>query len=272
MRYVTLDVFTDIPYSGNPLAVVLEADGLAPAQMQRIAAEFGYSETAFVSAPTRPGFDARVRIFTPTTELGFAGHPNVGTALALAEGDRTLRFEEGAGPVTVEVVDGVAEVAAPQPLRILGPADAEVVARACGLTTDAIVGEPVVATCGTAFIVAQVRDLSDARPIESIDVLGALGILLYSPGDPIRARMFAPAAGVAEDPATGSAALVLAGLLAARGGAGSWVIVQGVELGRPSALQVRADGAGMTWVAGTAVEMMRGSLTRHWGIGRSASG
>lgn len=260
MRYVTLDVFTDVPFGGNPLAVVLDGDGLSTDQMQCIAAEFGYSETTFVCAPTQPGFDARLRIFTPTVELGFAGHPNVGTALALAEGDRTLRFEEGAGPVVVEVRGGRAEVAAPQPYRVLGSCTRADVAAACGLQLADIVGDPVVATCGSAFIVAQTSALDAAGPVGELDALGALGVLLYAPGDPIRARMFAPAAGVPEDPATGSAALVLAGLLAQQDGPGSWEIAQGAGMGRPSTLHARADGTGATWVAGTAVEMMRGSL------------
>ncbi len=260
MRYVTCDVFTDTPFAGNPLAVVLQADGLTTAEMQAIAAEFGYSETAFVQAPTRPGFDARVRIFTPTMELAFAGHPNIGTALVLAEGDRTLRFQEGVGPVAVEVRDSTAEVRAPQAFRRIGAASRDAVASACGLPTAAIVGEPVVASCGTPFIVAETSSLDDAAPMAPLTSHGALGILLHTPGDAVRARMFALAAGVPEDPATGSAALVLAGLLAEQHGAGSWVIEQGAGLGRPSRLHIRADGTGTTWVAGRAVVVMRGSL------------
>lgn len=255
MRYVTLDVFTDTPFGGNPLAVVVDGDGLTTQQMQAVAREFGYSETTFVCAPTQPGFDASVRIFTPTAELGFAGHPNVGTALVLAEGDRTLRFEQGAGPVQVTVTGGVAEVAAPRDFEVLGRVDPAQVASACGLQVDDIVGEPVLATCGTPFVVARTRALGTARPVSTVGA--AAGVFLYTPGEIIRARMFAPALGVPEDPATGSAALVLAGLL----GNGSWTIEQGIEMGRPSTLHVRSDGLGRTWVAGTAVEMMRGTLT-----------
>lgn len=255
MRYVTLDVFTDAPFGGNPLAVVVDADGLTTPQMQSIAAEFGYSETTFVCSPTEPGFDALVRIFTPTVELGFAGHPNVGTALVLAEGDRALRFQQGAGPVGVTVRNGVAEVGAPRAFEVLGTLGAAEVAAVCGLPAQAIIGEPVVATCGTAFVVARTDRLGAAAPAGTL--AAATGVLLYTPGEPIRARMFAPAVGVPEDPATGSAALVLAGLL----GPGAWTIEQGVEMGRPSVLHVRSDGDGRTWVAGSAVEMMRGTLT-----------
>jgi trans-2,3-dihydro-3-hydroxyanthranilate isomerase len=261
MQYVTCDVFTDRAFSGNPLAVVLQADGLSGTEMQRIAAEFRYSETTFVCQPDEDGYDARVRIFTPTTELGFAGHPNVGTALVLAEGDRTLRFQEAAGPVTVTVRGSRAEVAAPADYRVLGEVARDRVAAACGIAADDVIGEPVVATCGTPFAVAEVTDLHRAGPVAPFPDHGATGVLLYVPGDPIRARMFAPQAGVPEDPATGSAALVLAGLLAQRDGPGAWLIEQGRELGRPSQLAVRADGSGATWVAGSAVEVMRGRLT-----------
>lgn len=263
--YRTCDVFTHVPFSGNPLAVVPRAEGLSSAQMQAIAAEFGYSETTFVLPPTQPGHDAAVRIFTPVQELGFAGHPNVGTALVLADGDRDLVFEEAAGTVRVSVRDGWAEVAAPQPFAEITAAEPVAVALACGLAPGQLAGTPVVATCGTPFVVAEAVDeaaLAGAAPGPPVPGEATGVLLFHSPsshgGEPIRARMFAPAVGVPEDPATGSAALVLAGLLAA-GGTGSWEIRQGVELGRPSLLRVRADG-GQTWVSGQAVAMMSGEL------------
>jgi trans-2,3-dihydro-3-hydroxyanthranilate isomerase len=262
MRFVTVDVFTDRPFSGNQLAVVVDGDGLSTEQMQAIATEFGYSETTFVCTPTDPGFDAAVRIFTPKVELGFAGHPNVGTALVLAEGDRRLRFQQGAGAVEITVRDGEAEVAAPQLLAVRGAVDAQDVADACGLAVSDILGEPVLASCGTPFVVARTTALREARPVRQVGIAEATGVLLYEPGTPVRCRMFAPAiGGPPEDPATGSAALALAGLLARQSGPGTWTLQQGVELGRPSTMRVRADGAGRTWVAGTAVEMMRGTLS-----------
>src|ERR1700739_420014 len=124
-RYVTVDVFTDRAFGGNPLAVVLDAGGLSTKQMQAIAAEFNYSETTFVLPPRDSAHDAEVRIFTVTTELPFAGHPNVGTAFVLAnraaKPPARLKFEEGAGLVPVEILtkDGSvvgAELTAPQPL------------------------------------------------------------------------------------------------------------------------------------------------------------
>src|SRR5205085_6166010 len=125
-RYITVDVFTDRAFGGNPLAVVLDAGGLSTAQMQAIATEFNYSETTFVLPPRDSKNDAWVRIFTVNRELPFAGHPNVGTAFVLATGaarpPARLKFEEGAGLVPVEILiekDRVvgAELTAPQPLK-----------------------------------------------------------------------------------------------------------------------------------------------------------
>src|ERR1700689_2356635 len=111
-RYVTVDVFTDRMFGGNPLAVVLDAEGLSTTQMQAIALEFNYSETTFVLPPDKPAHTAKVRIFTPRTEVPFAGHPNVGTAFVLARqsqfssaaADGIFLFEEGAGLVPMKLV------------------------------------------------------------------------------------------------------------------------------------------------------------------------
>src|SRR5438445_13049525 len=118
-RYITVDVFTDRAFGGNPLAVVLDAGGLSTAQMQAIAAEFNYSETTFVLPPRDSANDAQVRIFTPTSEIPFAGHPNVGTAFVVAAQATTppsrLRVEEGAGlePVEIPVEAGRVDGAEP---------------------------------------------------------------------------------------------------------------------------------------------------------------
>src|SRR2546430_1740104 len=133
-RYVTVDVFTDRAFGGNPLAVVLDADGLSGAQMQAIASEFNYSETTFVLPPTDPSNDAKVRIFTATREIPFAGHPNVGTAYVLAsraaKPPARLKFEEGAGLVPIEIVTQGgkvmgAELTAPERLSKLTSFSAE---------------------------------------------------------------------------------------------------------------------------------------------------
>src|SRR4051795_7167460 len=125
-RYVTVDVFTDRAFGGNPLAVVLDAGALSTAQMQAIAREFNYSETTFVLPPRDAAHDAEVRIFTVNSEIPFAGHPNVGTAFVLAsradKPSARLNFEEKAGLVPVEILreDGTvvgAELTAPQALK-----------------------------------------------------------------------------------------------------------------------------------------------------------
>src|SRR5712671_4269173 len=130
-RYVTVDVFTDRAFGGNPLAVVLEAGGLSTAQMQAIASEFNYAETTFVLPPRDPAHDAQVRIFTVNKEIPFAGHPNVGTAFVLAtQPPARLKFEEAAGLVPVEILKQGgravgAELTAPQPLKQLTRFSAE---------------------------------------------------------------------------------------------------------------------------------------------------
>ena len=133
-RYVTVDVFTDRAFGGNPLAVVLDAGGLSTAQMQAIAVEFNYSETTFVLPPRDAGNDAQVRIFTVTREIPFAGHPNVGTAFVLAtrsaKPSGRLNFEEGAGLVAVDILQDAgrvvgAELTAPQPLAQMSQVSSE---------------------------------------------------------------------------------------------------------------------------------------------------
>jgi trans-2,3-dihydro-3-hydroxyanthranilate isomerase len=128
-RYVTVDVFTDRAFGGNPLAVVLDAGSLSTAQMQAIAAEFNYAETTFVLPPRDVAHDAQVRIFTATQEVPFAGHPNVGTAFVLAtqfaQPPARLKFEEGAGLVAVEILTEAgrivgAELTAPRDIRSAG--------------------------------------------------------------------------------------------------------------------------------------------------------
>ena len=181
--YVTVDVFTERAFAGNPLAVITDARGLGPEQMQAIAAEFGYSETTFVLPPEDPAHTARVRIFAPRREIPFAGHPNVGTAFVVARlaersGRRlesTLLFEEGAGLGPVDVLrDGAggvtgAVLTAPQPLTLGRTVPAGVVAECVGLAPGAVLTgrhEPVVASVGLPFMVAEVAidPIGAARP------------------------------------------------------------------------------------------------------------
>ena len=278
LNFVTVDVFTDQQFGGNPLAVVPDARGLSSAQMQAIAAEFNLSETTFVLPPQDAANTAQVRIFTPRAELPFAGHPNVGTAFVLAgamasaarsaAGD-TMIFEEKAGLVHIELlrdrsaVTG-ARLTAPQAFSIGESISRETVASACSLAAadiDTRAHEPCVASCGTSFIFAAVTSraaLAAAQP--RIDIFSrqvpatvatgiATGIHLYletaTPVADIEARMFAPLYGVIEDPATGSANVALIALLTAlRAEVDLRLerrISQGVDMGRPSLMVASAE-------------------------------
>lgn len=285
-RFVTLDVFTDTRFGGNPLAVFPDARGLSDAEMQALAAEFNLSETTFVLPPDDPANTARVRIFTPKLEMPFAGHPNVGTGFVLASergGDR-LRFEEIAGLVEIVVARGadgaVAEVtiAAPQPLSLGTRFTPVQIAGAAGIEPWEVVTQnhpPLVASVGNAFAVMEVtpdalgRAAPDTAGMARADgiapeLAGRFRVYLYArDGGAIRARMFGGGLGVKEDAATGSAAAPLAALLLHLSGAdrGAWDIVQGVEMGRPSLLRTTAargpDGIRAT-VGGGCVKVMEG--------------
>jgi len=270
LAFVTVDVFTDRRFGGNPLAVVFDAERLTTAQMQSIAAEFNLSETTFVLPPRNASHTAAVRIFTPKSEMPFAGHPNLGTAFALARRDSgneralgaSLVFEEIAGLVPLELLrEGGsavgARLAAPQPLSRGAEAPLDAVAAACGITAaDIEIGNhrPCSAGCGVNFVFVEVKTreaLAAARPHADLfarHFANVVGIHMYlrdHAGVDIRARMFAPLDGVSEDPATGSANLALAGLLASLRSEPDLVlplrIAQGVEMGRPSLLEAAAE-------------------------------
>ncbi|NBB71391.1 MAG: PhzF family phenazine biosynthesis isomerase [Alphaproteobacteria bacterium] len=292
-RFTTLDVFTERPFAGNPLAVLPDARGLTDPQMLAVTREFNFSETTFVLPPETATAARRVRIFTPGGELPFAGHPTIGTAVALvadgyvAMGERRLNlvFELGAGPtpVTVTVDHGryAATFTAPRrPVR--GPTTPpERVAAALGLPADAIdaaAHPPVDIGCGLDFVAVRLRDgeaLAACRP--RLDAWAELespaaghGVVAYvvEAAGRLRGRMFGPGVGVVEDPATGSAAAALGGLLAglepAADGRFAWTLTQGVEMGRPSRLEVAADKAGgevtAVRVAGAAVVVADGTI------------
>lgn len=272
LRFHTLDVFTQEPFGGNPLAVVFGGDTLTPAQMQRIAREFNLSETVFVLAPTRSEALHRLRIFTPALELPFAGHPTIGTACLLAElgltpkgGEVAFVLEEAIGlvPVTVRRTSGeisFAELTTAQlPERRAAP-DAATLAPLLGLAPDDIGsnGEaPRAASCGAAYILVPLRspELMAAIDFDPVATRKALAgewarqLYVYARGyeGELRARMFAPELGVFEDPATGSAAAALGGTLASEQSADgdyAWTIRQGLEMNRPSTLYVRAERRG----------------------------
>jgi trans-2,3-dihydro-3-hydroxyanthranilate isomerase len=263
LSYEVVDVFAPRPFSGNQLAVVLDADRLTTAQCQALAAEFGYSESTFVSAPTADAADYRVRIFTPRTELPFAGHPSVGTAHTLVRLGRlpggVLRQECGAGVVAVEVTgDGARLTGGPVSLRP-GP-DAGALAAALGLDAADLTGRPAhLVGCGIDFAQLEVRPGAAARAVPDPAALtallpgvqGGVSVLEWDAGTRTgTVRVFADGLDYTEDPATGSAALGTGIWLAAEGLAGDGVtdyrLAQGAAVGRPSELAGRvtvADGA-----------------------------
>ncbi|MDV7144478.1 PhzF family phenazine biosynthesis protein [Tropicimonas sp. TH_r6] len=293
LPFHTLDVFTDRPYLGNPLAVVLEAGGLETAQMQTIAREFNLSETIFVMPPRDPGHTARVRIFFPTAEIPFAGHPTLGCAALLAwmrngprdfDDDLVLEEEAGLVPVQISRRNGRISGSFRAPVRPhphAGDAPTGLLAKALGLPESEIgfgAHRPGLFAGGPAFLYAPVADLdalASARPIEPHwSALMAAGTVdsayLYTPDGEagFRARMFSPTAGIPEDPATGSASAILAAQLLASGalpdGTSDWRLVQGVEMGREShvGLQVSVSGSALTEVriSGAAVEVSQGTI------------
>ena len=270
-RFIQVDVFTDRVFGGNPLAVVLDGQGLADGEMQAIAMEMNLSETTFILPPTRPDCAARVRIFTPRRELQFAGHPTVGTAWVMAVHGlmpgtpSAFRLEEGIGPVPVTL-----EGDPKQPSFIwmrhgppeFGPemANRAEIAAALGLTeADLIPGAPIqTGSTGSRFMFVPLRDratvdralLDVPKIIKALGDQPLVGIFLFAPDpDPtagrVHSRMFAPhTSGIPEDPATGSAtgplgAYLVKQKLVKAGGPVSIVSDQGVKMGRHSRLHIR---------------------------------
>jgi trans-2,3-dihydro-3-hydroxyanthranilate isomerase len=274
LDYHVVDVFTDRAFAGNPLAVVLGADDLTTAQMQALAMEFNLSETTFPMSSSA-GADYRVRIFTPSTELPFAGHPSVGTAWLLHRIGRiaggAVVQECGAGLLPVEV-DATGATLTGGAATLGSPVDLELLCRAVGLSgADAVGTAPRWAGMGLEFVFLHVRPDAVARAVPDLAALGELGgagVSVFALSESqsaasraVHARVFAVGAGVPEDPATGSAALGLgvylvdAGLVAADGET-AYVVTQGVEMGRPSTLQCVVSAAGGLAVAGR----VRGSV------------
>lgn len=291
LAFHTLDVFTDTAFAGNPLAVVLAADALNTVQMQQLAREFNLSETVFVLKATRSDADVRVRIFTPATELPFAGHPTVGTACLLAEqgwlpaGAKCLVLEENVGLVPVQLEQETGRpwfgelTAAKAPEIRAADFDVGALPAVLGIDAEAITSVRL-ASCGNPFVVVTVRQPEVLQGID-FDAAAARRLLSPSWGHAIyvaalgyegewRTRMFAPDLGVTEDPATGSAAVAFAGALAldaaARGEQGefAWRLYQGVEMGRPSLLLASATVADGTVTAvrvgGHAVRVSEGRV------------
>jgi trans-2,3-dihydro-3-hydroxyanthranilate isomerase len=294
-RYVTIDVFTDRVFGGNPLAVVLDAQGLSTSQMQSIANEFNYSETTFVLPPAQPGNTAHVRLFTARIEVPFAGHPNIGTAVVVArELEATGRapidsftFEETAGLVRIRLLregDAVvgAELTAPQPLSIGSSVSVEDAAACLSLQKSDIVTthhRPQIVSVGLPFLAVELASREALRLSKPnfaaheriLPSIGTDAVYAYCRGTSdgeLHARTFSPLDATIEDPATGSATAATIALLASlrieRDAEIAWRVEQGVDMGRASLLlgrtQKREGMVHAVHIAGRAVPVMHGWL------------
>ena len=257
-RFFIADVFTDRPFTGNQLGVLPDAEGLSTRAMQAIAREFNFAESTFVLPASSPHFAAKVRIFTPKTEMQFAGHPTIGTAAVLAHLKRikvpgTAVLEEGVGPVPVEMGAQGARLVVERPVEV--PAERpqpEAVAAALSLPA-AAVEETWFANGGVRFCFARLKDratvdqaiLDRAAWSRHFAKAWSPSLYFFAGEEQLYARMFSPFHGIEEDPATGSAAVAIAGVFGARRpqreGTFSWLIDQGVAMGRPSRLEAIAE-------------------------------
>ncbi len=281
VAYEIVDVFTDRPFAGNPLAVVFGAESLAGDQMQTLAREFNLSETVFV-LPSTAGATYRARIFTPETELPFAGHPSVGAAVVsvrrgLAQPGQVVQ-ECGAGLLPITVGSDVATLTGGKP-TLGAPLPARDLLDLVGLTADDFAGDaaqPAAAGCGLEFVILPVRREALARawadPARA-RALGVTGISVFAWEAAERTayvRVFCPGVSVPEDPATGSAALGLGVWLVGQGwlpaeGTTSYTVHQGIEMHRPSLLEctvtARGGAAVSATVSGHVVPIARGEIT-----------
>jgi trans-2,3-dihydro-3-hydroxyanthranilate isomerase len=279
LRYSTYDVFTSIPFGGNPLAVVWGADDLPEAHLQIIAREFNYSETVFILKPKHDAHTARLRIFTPNQELPFAGHPTIGAIVALSEAGHgsDMTLELGVGPLAAHITNGSASLHATQSLEHLARPDTDLIARVLGLQTTELISQPIMATLGVPFTFTEVSSREVLSRVR-ID-LAAMheGNAAHPSGRDfsqavywrdtqnnetitVHMRMFAPLDSIPEDPATGSAAATLAALMCeAAGETVDLKIHQGEDMGRPSTISAQADSSGVT-IGGTALRMMEGRI------------
>ncbi|MFI7541225.1 PhzF family phenazine biosynthesis protein [Actinoplanes sp. NPDC049599] len=264
VAYEIVDVFTDRPFAGNPLAVVFGAEALAGDQMQTLAREFNLSETVFV-LPSAAGATYRARIFTPETELPFAGHPSVGAAVTsvrrgLAKPGQ-LTQECGAGMLPITVITDAATLTGGKPT--LGPPlPATEMLELVGLREEDFAGTPAVAGCGLEFVILPVRREALARAWadpERARALGVTGISVVAWEEREKTayvRVFCPGVSVPEDPATGSAALGLGVWLVGQGwlpgeGTTAYTVHQGIEMHRPSLLECTVTARGGAATLGT---------------------
>ena len=280
VAYEIVDVFTDRPYAGNPLAVVFGGEARAGDQLQTLAREVNLSETVFV-LPATAGATYRARIFTPEAELPFAGHPSIGAAVTavrrgVAEAGQLVQ-ECGAGLLSITATTDAATLTGGQPT--LGPPQPTGdLLDLVGLTTDDYAGgpaAPAVAGCGLEFMILPVRREALARAwadAARARALGVTGISVFAWDEEARTayvRVFCPGVSVPEDPATGSAGLALAVWLVGQGwlpgeGTTAYTVHQGIEMHRPSLLEctVTATGGAVTraTVSGHVVAVARGEI------------
>ncbi|REG61582.1 PhzF family phenazine biosynthesis protein [Paraburkholderia sp. BL6669N2] len=288
VRFKQVDVFTSVPFKGNPLAVVFDADALDTTQMQAIAHWTNLSETTFLVKPTDPAADYRVRIFSKLGEMPFAGHPTLGTAHALLESGYQpkqagkLVQQCGVGLVELEALpgsDGAWAFAAP-PARVTPLAEDRYAALSTALRSDAIdfSAPPCAVDNGAPWLVVRVSSAReclalapDASALADIaHSVGTHGLAVYGPHEAngpatfeVRCLMAGGGFGVGEDPVTGSANAALAGLLSAqrlRPGT-HYSARQGTALGRAGQVSVRYDDArGKTWIGGSSVTIVDGTF------------
>lgn len=276
LTYHRVDVFTDRPFGGNQLAVFTDADGVAPDIMQKIGNEFNLPEITFVLPPEDDQSDYRVRIFTPQRELPMAGHPTVGTAfvlhhLGMVEAPGQVTFGEGVGAIPVSLSnadDNTLQVKMTQPLPEFGAIyeDNQVIADMLALSQDDLLTDyPIqVVSTGVPFLYIPVKSLAAMREMtlqphvwtRFKDQLGSSELFVFSPETEnadatVHSRMFAPAFGIPEDPATGAASGPLGAYLVHYGlvkpeNADRIVSEQGIEMGRPSTIHIEIDLTGTT--------------------------
>ncbi|WP_043663649.1 PhzF family phenazine biosynthesis protein [Streptomyces xylophagus] len=272
--FVQVDVFSTSPYSGNPVAVVLDGTDLSDEEMQRLARWTNLSETTFVLPSTVPEADYRLRIFTPQGELPFAGHPTLGSARAWLDGGGTPQHDDhivqecAAGLVTVRRSENTLAFAAPPRVRegALDDGDLHRIVAAFGITRDRVVAHQWVDN-GPGWAVVQLRTAEEVLALEPDlalipdGMVGAIGA--YPQGSPhhFELRTFAPGAGVPEDPACGSMNAGVGQWLTSTGAApSSYRVSQGTRLGRSAHIEITADADGTVWVSGTAVVCIRGTI------------
>ncbi|MEM6414934.1 MAG: PhzF family phenazine biosynthesis protein [Pseudomonadota bacterium] len=288
--FETWDVFTDQRFCGNPLAIVTNANGLSDHEMQMIAREFNLSETTFILPPDGPDHDVRVRIFIPTDELAFAGHPTIGTALSIATkrgsyDPMIMRLKAGDFPIRYDTAGPIPRATFRNPIdptvKNLNGLRAPLAA-ALGLPIDAIadgLNAPCAAGAGTDFVFAKVNETDLPKCVIDSGALSSLyrdygvGVGIFAehqvPDADYQMRLFAPAANIPEDPATGSAACALPAVISRTGaladGDYTWTIRQGIEMRRPSTIKINFSISKKQphalEVSGTAIQIQRGELT-----------